>query len=156
MIYTITTIKPVCDELHQTGKTIVLATGFFDLLHSEHLNFLNKAKDQGNILIVGVESDLRARILKGEGRPIEPQKARCRRLAPHADYVVALPEAFNLPEDHDSLMSVVRPNVYAISSHTSHQINKRLLTEKYGGSLVVVHEFNPKVSTTKLITQNQV
>ena len=53
-------------------------------------------------------------------------------------------------------MAAVRPNIYAVSSHTDHLPNKAFLTEKYGGKLVVVHDFNPVVSTTKLLSQKQV
>jgi len=81
MIYTITTIAPVCAKLHAQGKKIVLATGFFDLLHQEHINFLTKAKVVGDILIVAVESDERARALKGEGRPVKSQLVRCQKVS---------------------------------------------------------------------------
>lgn len=156
MTHTISTIKPICDKLHLSGKTIVLATGFFDLLHAEHVKFLTKAKAKGDILIVGVESDLRARKLKGEGRPLETQSLRCRRVASHADYVIALPDDFNNFNSFDFLMSVVRPLFFAVSSHTSHRKSKIFLTEKYGGQLLVVHQFNPSISTTKIIKRNQV
>jgi cytidyltransferase-like protein len=156
MFYTIESIKPICAQLHKENKTLVLATGFFDLLHVEHINFLHKAKAKGDVLIVAVESDERARILKGEGRPVESQEKRCEKVAVYADYVVALPPDFDHFEAYDSLMAAIQPQIYAVSSHTSHQKTKDFLAEKYGGHLVVVHEFNPAVSTTQLIQQNQV
>jgi cytidyltransferase-like protein len=174
MFYTIKSITPLCQKFHKEGKTLVLATGFFDLLHTEHLNFLRKAKAAGDILIVAVESDERARLLKGEGRPIETQQVRCAHLltlttpgviSQHnetpgisnlVDYVIALGDDFDHFESYDSLMSAIRPEVYAVSSHTNHQQNKAFLTEKYGGRLVVVHDLNPKISTTKIISDNQV
>lgn len=156
MFYTIETIKSICDDLHQKGKKIVLATGFFDLLHAEHINFLHKAKLAGDVLIVAVESDERARILKGEGRPVETQDIRAKKVSTYADYVVALAPDFDHFEAYDDLMSAIQPQVYAVSSHTSHQKTKDFLAEKYGGHLVVVHEFNPEISTTQLIQQNQV
>jgi D-beta-D-heptose 7-phosphate kinase/D-beta-D-heptose 1-phosphate adenosyltransferase len=166
MFYTIETIKPICDDQHQKGKKIVLATGFFDLLHDEHINFLQKAKLSGDVLIVAVESDERARILKGEGRPVQTQLVRCqhiselsaesatKRFYPRGklvDYVVLLTPDFDHFEAYDDLMSTVKPHIYAVSSHTSHQKNKDFLAEKYGGHLVVVHEFNPEISTTQII-----
>lgn len=151
MFHTIDSITPICRNLHAAGRRLVLATGFFDLLHAEHINFLRKAKAAGDILVVAIESDERARITKGEGRPIETQELRCQHLAKYADYVVALPPDFNHFEAYDSLMSSVRPEIYAVSSHTTHIKSKTFLVEKYGGSLVVVHEFNPTISTTKIL-----
>ncbi len=166
MIYTIASIAPVCNQLHAADKTIVLATGFFDLLHQEHINFLSKAKAAGDILVVAVESDERARALKGEDRPIETQTLRCTHVSqcqsdtnssPIADYVIALPPDFDHFEAYDSLMSAVRPQVYAVSSHTDHLKSKNFLVEKYGGKLVVVHEHNPAISTTQILNpQNHV
>ena len=167
MFHTIKTITPICVQLHAEGKTIVLATGFFDLLHAEHVNFLQKAKGTGDILIVGVESDERARKIKGEGRPIETQSVRCQKLLDLrftakrengktgvrqvVDYVIALPPDFDNNSAYDSLMSAVRSDIYAVSSHTSYLNNKQQLTEKYGGRLVIVHDWNPDISTTKII-----
>jgi cytidyltransferase-like protein len=151
MFHTIESITPICADLHQAGKTIVLATGFFDLLHPEHAIFLQKAKQKGDILIVAVESDERAKILKGEGRPVEPQSLRCQKVLNYSDYVVALPKDFDNFDAYDSLMSAIRPQVYAVSSNTNHQKSKNFLVEKYGGRLVVVHNWNPDISTTQII-----
>lgn len=157
MFYSIASIAPICSQLHAENKRVVLATGFFDLLHQEHINFLVKAKAAGDVLIVAVESDERARVLKGEGRPVETQNMRCAHLLPYADFCVALPSDFDHFEAYDSLMYAVQPNVYAVSSHTDHLKSKTFLVEKYGGQLVVVHEHNPRVSTTQIIkSQNHV
>ena len=181
MFYTISSITPVCRKLHAAGSKLVLATGFFDLLHQEHINFLRKAKAAGDVLIVAVESDERARALKGEGRPIETQDVRCQHLldlelpagpglAGHnniparpvpnghiVDYVISLPDDFDNPVAFEKLISVVRPDIYAVSFHSDHLKNKTLLTEKYGGQLVVVHAHNPSISTTQILnSQNHV
>lgn len=165
MFFSIDSIQPVCVNLHQQDKTIVLATGFFDLLHSEHINFLQKAKAAGDVLIVAVESDERARKLKGEGRPIETQQLRCSHVLqchcdtasqPLVDYVLALPPDFDNFAAYDSLMSAIRPEVYAVSSHTTHLKSKSFLVEKYGGKLIVVHDFNPSISTTQIIQNTNI
>ncbi len=156
MLYSISTITPICAQRRAAGKKIVLATGFFDLLHQEHINFLIKAKAAGDVLIVAVESDERARVLKGEGRPVETQAIRCDHLAPYADYVITLPDDFDHFEAYDALMSSVRPHIYAVSSHSDHLPNKTFLTEKYGGKLVVVHAWNPRVSTTQILQNTHI
>lgn len=152
MIYTINTIAPVADRLHSEHQTLVLVTGFFDRLHSEHQNFLRRAKAVGDVLLVAVESDDRARALKGEGRPFEPQALRLAHLAPFADYLLALDPSFNNPLAFESLIAAARPNILAVSSHTAHQDKKSTLLAKYGGQLQVVHSHNPAVSTTLLST----
>lgn len=160
MTYSIFTISPICHNLKAKGYKLVLATGFFDLLHQEHLNFLVKAKAAGDILIVGVESDKRAREVKGEGRPIETQNIRCTKVLQCeggniVDYVIALPDDFDHYEAYDSLMATVQPDIYAVSSHTDHLKSKTFLAEKYGGELIVVHPHNSRVSTTIIVNSKK-
>lgn len=156
MFHTISSIDPVCLGLHNQGKKIVLATGFFDLLHTEHINFLRKAKAAGDILVVAVESDERARKLKGEGRPIETQMVRCEKVAKYADYVITLGYDFDHHGAYESLLAAVRPQIYAVSSNVEFKDSKQLLTEKYGGKLVAVHDWNPAISTTQIIQNTNI
>lgn len=135
------------------NKTKILATGAFDILHEEHLIFLKKAKKLGGFLIVGIESDLRVRRIKGEGRPINNQKIRFKNLLDLkiADKVFILPEEFDKKEDHLFLIKKIKPHILAVSSHTSHLEKKRKIMGLIGGELVVVHDHNPRVSSTKII-----
>lgn len=153
MFYSIASIANIANQLRESGKRIVLATGFFDLLHAEHINFLNKAKNVGDILIVAVESDLRAKKTKGDDRPVDTQSVRCENVLRFSDYVVALPDDFDNFDAYDSLMYAIQPQIYAVSSNTSHPKTKNFLVEKYGGTLKIVHELNPAISTTQIINQ---
>lgn len=139
-------------KLHDQGKKITLVTGVFDLLHQEHTLFLEKASELADVLIVGLESDVRVRQLKGEGRPIENQQLRKSHLEELgiADLVFILPEGFSNQAAYDQLIAEIRPTYLAVSSHSPYQENKQALMEKYGGELKVVHEFNPAISTTIL------
>ena len=58
------------------GKKIVFTNGCFDILHLGHIDYLSKAADLGNILIVGVNSDASTKALKGSGRPINDEIQR--------------------------------------------------------------------------------
>lgn len=156
MFYTIHSIIPVCQELRAAGHRLVLATGFFDLLHTEHINFLRKAKAAGDILVVAVESDERAAKLKGEGRPIETQMVRCEKVAKYANYVITLGYDFDHQGAYESLLAAVRPQIYAVSSNVEFKDSKQLLTEKYGGKLVAVHDWNPSISTTQIIQNTNI
>jgi rfaE bifunctional protein nucleotidyltransferase chain/domain len=143
-------------RLRRQNQTIVLATGVFDLLHTEHKKFLQAAKGMGDSLFVGVETDVRVKHLKGSGRPNWPLAQRLKKLAgfPAVDYVFALPEQFDQEEDHERFMAALKPDVLAVSSHTPHQDVKKRLVEKYGGKLKVVLEYNSKVSTTAILEKN--
>lgn len=55
----------------------IWTNGCFDVLHIGHIKLLEFAKSQGDYLIVGIDSDERIKVLKGEGRPINTQKDRC-------------------------------------------------------------------------------
>jgi D-glycero-beta-D-manno-heptose 1-phosphate adenylyltransferase len=63
------------------GKKIVFTNGCFDLLHLGHIDYLSKAADQGDILVVGINTDGSVSRLKGPGRPINPEQARARLMA---------------------------------------------------------------------------
>ncbi len=64
-----------------TGKTVVFTNGCFDILHKGHVDYLNAARNFGEVLIVGLNSDDSVRRLKGEDRPVNPLEARLQVLA---------------------------------------------------------------------------
>jgi len=65
----------------RNGKRVVFTNGCFDLLHPGHIELLEKARALGDALIVGINSDESVRILKGEGRPVIPERERAEILA---------------------------------------------------------------------------
>ncbi|MBN1793756.1 MAG: D-glycero-beta-D-manno-heptose 1-phosphate adenylyltransferase [Candidatus Omnitrophica bacterium] len=80
-IKTIDQIKQLAETFRSQKKRIVFTNGCFDLLHLGHVRYLTEAKDKGDVLIVGVNSDQSVKRLKGQNRPITPQDARCEVLA---------------------------------------------------------------------------
>lgn len=146
-------LKQLLKKARSHSTKVALVTGVFDILHEEHRKFLQKAKKEGDILIVGIESDARVRKLKGEGRPINNQEARSQKLEALgiADFVFILPEEFNKPEDHIQLISEIKPDVLAVSSHSSHLEQKKKIIEQFGGQLKIVHQHNPRVSSTMIL-----
>lgn len=132
---------------------MVLVTGVFDLLHAEHEHFLLKAHEAGDVLLVGVESDVRVRQLKGAGRPVEAQAVRKKKIEnlEYVDGAFILPEQFDKSVHHLALLEAVRPDVLAVSSHTPHLEKKQQLMAAIGGRVEVVLEQNPQVSTTQLV-----
>ncbi|MCG2691254.1 adenylyltransferase/cytidyltransferase family protein [Microgenomates group bacterium] len=132
---------------------VILATGCFDILHSEHLKFLRAAKKQGDILLVGLETDTRVRQLKGPGRPVNPLLLRLKNLQQLgiADQVFALPKQFNDLNHFTALINQIKPNVLAVSACTPNLLVKRQIMQRFNGRVVVVLPHNPKLSTTKML-----
>lgn len=137
------------------SQKVVLATGVFDLLHIEHIRFLTKAKAAGNKLIVGLESDARVRSIKGHSRPVNSQKIRLEQInALHlVDHAFILPHQFSTQSDWENFMIALKPDLYAVSSHTSYQANKKAICQKLGITFKIVHHHNPHHSTSLLIAK---
>src|SRR5574340_722261 len=91
------------------GARIAYTNGCFDLLHSGHVNTLETARSQAEVLVVGMNSDASARRLKGAGRPIIPEQERARMLAALAavDLVVIFPEDTSM-----AVIEALRPEVW--------------------------------------------
>lgn len=68
-------------DLKTLGNKIVFTNGCFDILHLGHITYLEQAKDLGDILVVGLNSDASVTRLKGAGRPIKEEKTRAALLA---------------------------------------------------------------------------
>jgi D-beta-D-heptose 7-phosphate kinase/D-beta-D-heptose 1-phosphate adenosyltransferase len=68
-------------QLREAGKTVVFTNGVFDILHRGHVEYLEKARQLGDVLIVGMNSDASVRRIKPAGRPIVPEEDRATVLA---------------------------------------------------------------------------
>ena len=65
----------------EEGKTIVFSNGCFDILHRGHVEYLSKAADLGDVLIIGLNTDASVKRIKGPSRPVNDEKARAAVLA---------------------------------------------------------------------------
>lgn len=141
------------EQIDPRGKKLVLATGCFDILHSAHREFFKKAKKAGDILAVGLESDKRVRKLKGKGRPVFRLAKRATNLTdiPEIDYIFALPENLDSRSGAEDFISRLKPDILAVSAHTSYIDIKKQIVEKYGGKLKIVTPYIPGYSTTKIL-----
>lgn len=102
-------IQFVVQRAHFFGKKIVFTNGVFDLMHLGHVDYLSKAKDCGDVLIVGMNSDSSVKMLnKGDTRPLQDQQSRAMVLASlsFVDFVVIFDE--ETPYD---LIKAVQPDV---------------------------------------------
>lgn len=71
----------VCRRLRQQGQTIAFTNGTFDILHTGHVAYLERARRCGDVLVVGVNSDVSVKSYKNPDRPVNPEKDRLRVLA---------------------------------------------------------------------------
>lgn len=82
------------EEFRKAGKSVVFTNGCFDILHIGHLRYLCAAKSEGDLLVVGLNSDKSVRLIKGDRRPIVEQNQRAELLASMwcVDYVTLFDE----------------------------------------------------------------
>lgn len=108
MIVDLPELVDIVDRLKRAGKRIVFTNGCFDILHVGHVRYLKEARGFGDILIVGLNSDASVRTIKGDKRPIVPQRERAEVLSSlrFVDYVVL----FNEPDPY-STISAIRPDI---------------------------------------------
>ena len=101
-------LKNVLQNHRRRGERIAFTNGCFDLLHAGHVKYLQFARSQGDVLVVGLNGDASVRHLKGAGRPILPQAERSAILAglEAVDYVVIFGE-----ETPAALINQVRPDI---------------------------------------------
>ncbi len=127
---------------------IGFTNGCFDILHPGHVKLLTAARGACDRLIVGLNSDASVRRLKGEGRPVQDERARAEVLAAlEAVDLVALFE-----EDTPiNLITQVRPNVLVKGAdYTREQVVGREIVEAHGGEVRLV-DILPGFSTTSLV-----
>jgi len=99
-------------ELKQAGNKLVTVNGSFDILHAGHLDQLEEAKQQGDVLFVGVNSDKSVSDEKGENRPLISERARAAMLAAlqAVDYVTIVDEGYDTVPD--VLIKIVKSDVH--------------------------------------------
>lgn len=141
-------LKIILDKLRKENRKIVFTNGCFDLLHYGHIDYLKKAKLLGDILIIGLNSDSSVRRLKGEGRPLVPQKERAEILSAleFVDYLTIFSE-----DTPANLISAIKPDILVKGSdYHSHDIAGNDFVQSYGGKVITIPLVKGK-STTALI-----
>lgn len=138
------------EELRAAGKTVVLTNGHFDLLHVGHVRCLQQAKELGDVLFVGVNSDASTRLLKGEKRPIIPEDERARLVAALecVDYVVIFEE-----RTARRLVELLKPDIYAKGGDygpAGKELPEAEAVAVYGGEVRIL-PYLPGRSTTDII-----
>lgn len=132
-------------EHRHRGQRIILANGCFDLLHVGHVRYLEGARGEGDVLVVGVNSDASVRHLKGSGRPLlsAPERAALVAALAAVDYVVVFDDLTVAP-----LIAALRPDVHAKGTdYTLETVPEREAVRAVGGRVAIVGD--PKEHSTR-------
>jgi rfaE bifunctional protein nucleotidyltransferase chain/domain len=138
------------DALRAAGKKLVVTNGCFDLLHLGHVTYLERARQQGDALLVGVNSDAAVRQLKGRERPVNPELDRAAVLAALAsvDGVCLFAE-----KTATRFLALARPDIYVKGGDYTLETldqDERRTVEQAGGTIVII-PMVPGKSTTALL-----
>jgi len=126
------------------GKSIVLANGCFDILHVGHVRYLEGARDLGDVLVVGINSDNQVTRLKGQGRPILSELERAEIVA--SLNAVDLVTVFDEPTVTELLLAI-RPDIHAKGTdYTEETVPERDIVRSFGGQVRIVGD--PKNHST--------
>ncbi len=139
----------ICEKIRDEGKNIVTCNGSFDLFHFGHLTFLNEAKEQGDVLIVGLNSDNSIKKYKSEDRPIISEEARSHILA--ALEIVNFVHIFD-ETTPDAFLEIVKPDIHVNGAEYSEECIEAETVKKNGGKIYLVKR-RDGFSTTELIAK---
>jgi rfaE bifunctional protein nucleotidyltransferase chain/domain len=151
MMSKIITADRLADRLNKarkSGKKIVFTNGCFDLLHVGHVRYLAAAASEGDLLVVGLNSDESVRLIKGAKRPIVPQEQRAEVLAgiECVDYVVLFDEP-----DPLTLIQTLCPDILAKGADwTEEKIVGAEFVKSNGGKIVRI-SLVADASTSRII-----
>jgi rfaE bifunctional protein nucleotidyltransferase chain/domain len=138
-------LHEILAEHRRSRRKIVFANGVFDLLHVGHVRYLEAARAEGDLLVVGINSDSSTRKLKGDGRPILTERARATLVAAlrAVDYAVIFDEL-----DVNSLLKELEPDVHAKGTdYTADTVPERELAALLGIRVAIVGD--PKQHSTR-------
>jgi rfaE bifunctional protein nucleotidyltransferase chain/domain len=138
-------LRELLAEHKRAGAKIVFANGCFDTLHVGHVRYLEGARREGDILVVGVNSDSSVCNLKGPGRPILPESARADLVAAlrAVDYVVLFSEP-----NVEALLDFLRPDVHAKGTdYSAETVPERATAARLGIRVAIVGD--PKDHSTR-------
>ena len=146
-IGTLDDLRRHVEAARAAGRTVAFANGCFDMLHVGHVRYLEGARAEADVLVVGVNGDGSVRRLKGEGRPILPESDRALLVAAvrAVDHVVVFQE-----DDVSQLLLALRPDVHCKGTdYTPDTVPEREVVRSYGGRVAIVGD--PKRHDTRVL-----
>lgn len=143
-------MKKIRDQLRRSGKKVVFTNGVFDLLHRGHVEYLEKARLLGDVLILGLNSDASVRTVKGSWKPLVDQEDRAIVLAglSSVDYICFFNE-----ETPYLIISTLLPDILVKGGdYQLDEIVGRDVVEASGGKVMTI-PLTPGKSTTEVVKQ---
>ena len=140
------------EQLRAKGKKIVFTAGSWDLIHAGQCRYIEKAKNEGDVLVVGVSSNAAIKAVKGPNKPILDEKIRAEMLTylRSVDFVTILPEPSCSPS-----LGLLRPDVFITVKEdwtdNYKQSREYKTVTSYGGEVQVVDRQSTSLSTTKIV-----
>lgn len=140
------------EKLREKNKKIVFTAGSWDLIHAGQCRYLEKAKEYGDVLVVGVSSNYAIKQVKGPNKPILDEKIRAEMLTflKSVDFVTLLPEPSCQPS-----LGLLKPDFYITVKEDwtdNYKESREYKTVvKYGGKVVVIDRQSMSVSTTQIL-----
>jgi len=143
-VYDYAQLKKLSDTFKEMGYRVVLTQGVYDLIHEGHASYLEAAKSQGDILIVGIHSDELTRKRKGPERPIVPETERLKMLVHlrHVDIVTLR----HVEHEIGYLIRLIQPDVLVVSESTTDFTAK--MASDYGDVCGKIVTLPPQATTT--------
>lgn len=140
------------EKLKEKNKKIVFTAGSWDLIHAGQCRYLERAREHGDVLVVGVSSNSAIKQVKGPNKPILDEKIRAEMLTylRSVDFVTILPEPSCQPS-----LGLLKPEVYITvkedwtDDYKSSREYKTVVG--YGGEVVVVDRQSTAISTTQIL-----
>ncbi len=147
-ILKLTDLIQMVKDLRKSGKQIIFTNGCFDILHVGHVRYLAAARSEGDVLVVGLNSDVSVKSIKPGNRPIVTQEQRAEVLAGLAfvDFITIFDES-----DPLALISAIKPDILVKGADWKEkEIVGADVVKAYGGKVVRV-EVVPGISTSRII-----
>ena len=143
-------IQKKVKQLQENGKKVVFTNGVFDILHVGHLTYLEEARELGDVLIVGVNSDKSVKTNKGDKRPINPEKNRAEMLL--GLKFVAFTVIFD-EKTPENLLDLLKPDIHVKGGdYKKEDLPETEIVEKNGGEVKIL-SFVDNISTTEIINK---
>jgi rfaE bifunctional protein nucleotidyltransferase chain/domain len=153
MVITIKEVPNLIRQLKIKKKSIILVGGCFDIIHPGHIIFLEKAKAQGDVLLVLLESDKSVKKIKGARRPYHKQLDRAQLLSAlrSVDFVLMLP-LFKDNSSYEKLIGKIKPEIICATSGYGDTAHHRRIAKIVGAKFKYVTKKIGNHSSSRILS----
>lgn len=149
-------LAQVVNSLQQIGEKVILVLGTYDLTHIGHARYLELARQQGGVVIVGVDPDEAVKLRKGPRRPLVPLAERLEMLIHlrHVDIVTVTTDYDEHGITGYRLLEKIRPDIFVISEMNDYTPEQLADIKQYAKELVVIPQQAETTTSAKLRLMN--